>query len=597
MGTRSPSSGADPALTAAIAGALASVDGGPPDVARLLLAAAAVRPASGWEIARAVDAAAPGLLEGREGGLYPLLAAHVHAGRLESRWGTDGAGRPRRAYALPGAPAEDGGPALPVPASAAPARLHRAAREAARDVPGDFERESARAEVLSHLEATAAALARLGVGAEDAARAALREFGDVWKVRTDLGRVHRGRAVVVYARSFPDWVRAFAIYDLVPLLVVVAVLFGVRWKVVQAYNIPTKSMEPTLHGEEDDPDFILVDKTAFLRREPRRWDIVVFYPPREAERRRAGEDPTAFVKRCVGLGGESLNLRGGDLYVDEVLARRPPEIEDAMMVPLYELGPDLRDTARHARLAPIEESFYEFSWKPEPAGAWTVSGGSLDARPGFGETARAAFLKELNNSYMDLDGHLYSQSGVAGDLEVRFVADVPGGGTTVGADLTEGSGDGLERHSVRVGPRGVTLRSGDGAWTSRLARIRPGRPVEVRFRNVDDRLTVWIDGEVVLRVERKPRVSLPSEPAPGGVELVAEGGEARFSGVRILRDIVYIPAGDSFPRTIPPGSFFMMGDNTANSHDSRVWGPVGRDDLIGVPFAVVFPPVRAKLLK
>lgn len=43
---------------------------------------------------------------------------------------------------------------------------------------------------------------------------------------------------------------------------------------------------------------------------------------------------------------------------------------------------------------------------------------------------------------------------------------------------------------------------------------------------------------------------------------------------------------------VPEGSYFMMGDNRANSDDSRVWGPVPEDDLIGEAFFIYWPLTR-----
>ncbi len=44
--------------------------------------------------------------------------------------------------------------------------------------------------------------------------------------------------------------------------------------------------------------------------------------------------------------------------------------------------------------------------------------------------------------------------------------------------------------------------------------------------------------------------------------------------------------------TVPEGSYFVLGDNSRNSLDSRFWGFVKREDFIGEPFLRVWPPSR-----
>lgn len=53
-------------------------------------------------------------------------------------------------------------------------------------------------------------------------------------------------------------------------------------------------------------------------------------------------------------------------------------------------------------------------------------------------------------------------------------------------------------------------------------------------------------------------------------------------------------AGCNFrnPITVPPDHYFMMGDNRGESDDSRFWGPVPEDWIIGEAFATYWPPKR-----
>jgi signal peptidase I len=46
------------------------------------------------------------------------------------------------------------------------------------------------------------------------------------------------------------------------------------------------------------------------------------------------------------------------------------------------------------------------------------------------------------------------------------------------------------------------------------------------------------------------------------------------------------------PITVPPGHYFMMGDNRGESDDSRYWGPVPKKWIIGGAFATYWPPKR-----
>ena len=75
-------------------------------------------------------------------------------------------------------------------------------------------------------------------------------------------------------------------------------------------------------------DRILVDKFAYDFSDPKRWDVVVFKYPEDAK--------TNYIKRLVGLPGETVVIAGGDIWTargDEpaAIARKPPERMLAML--------------------------------------------------------------------------------------------------------------------------------------------------------------------------------------------------------------------------------------------------------------------------
>ena len=79
---------------------------------------------------------------------------------------------------------------------------------------------------------------------------------------------------------------------------------------------------------------------------------------------------------------------------------------------------------------------------------------------------------------------------------------------------------------------------------------------------------------------------------PGDTIAVVNGHVIR-NGKRVDEPFASECAGEECnlnPVTVPPGSYFMMGDNRGNSADSRFWGPVPRDWIIGKAVATYWPP-------
>jgi signal peptidase I len=83
--------------------------------------------------------------------------------------------------------------------------------------------------------------------------------------------------------------------------------------------------------------------------------------------------------------------------------------------------------------------------------------------------------------------------------------------------------------------------------------------------------------------------------------LSIRNGHPVVNGVEAKEDFINPCAGGdgcNMPKTItiPSNDYFMMGDNRGSSDDSRFWGPVPRDWIIGEAFFTYWPPDRIGFL-
>jgi signal peptidase I len=110
-----------------------------------------------------------------------------------------------------------------------------------------------------------------------------------------------------------DWI--------VTIVGAIAIVLAIKAWVVNPYRIPSSSMEPTLHCarpgsgcEARFSDRVLANRFIYHFRKPHRGDIIVFKTPPQAVRR-CGAGGT-FVKRLIGLPGETWEERNGFVYID-----------------------------------------------------------------------------------------------------------------------------------------------------------------------------------------------------------------------------------------------------------------------------------------
>ncbi len=109
----------------------------------------------------------------------------------------------------------------------------------------------------------------------------------------------------------------------------VVLALGIRQFVAEARYIPSRSMEPTLKVN----DRLVIEKIGYHFADPDRGDIIVFWPPEELLGDSQKRD--AYIKRVVGLPGETVEITDGVVLIDG-----EPLAEDYIKAPpSYQWGP------------------------------------------------------------------------------------------------------------------------------------------------------------------------------------------------------------------------------------------------------------------
>lgn len=454
---------------------------------------------------------------------------------------------------------------------------------------------------------------------------------------------------------------------------------------------------PRNHGDQ-----LLVNKQAYLWSSPQRWEIAVFRNPNL---------PTeAYVKRIVGLPGEAVSIRNGDLWINGEIARKPLAVQRTMWIPVYhQEHRSTHDTSFQDRWVstdgwleptsnlrgwrsspttflfreqteggasealPAKSSDSEQNTRSQPAGQtavaaessiswieyqhWVRSGGThittvtLEEWPSDLQLATlppsglkydsktkklssfgvlpddvVSFLKTNSQNLVFLQAidklkaasHLapitdrYGYNPATNSMEPNSVRDIAFVGEL---SLPQDQGrffiqltDGLERYTLDFDSQRESVRLFlEG--TDRPLRVGPwspperGKSVRIEASMIDRQVALAIDGHEVFPAWPISAVPPGAESPRSPVRFGALGGTVRISNPTLFRDVFYTFQRSRHavnrPYPLGPEEYFVLGDNSPVSHDSRQWEKPGvhRKLLVGKPFLVHLPsqPGRLKI--
>jgi signal peptidase I len=369
------------------------------------------------------------------------------------------------------------------------------------------------------------------------------------------------------------------------LAVALIVLFFLKTFVADVKHVDSGSMEPTVFGMEDGGESVLV---LYGRSPLERYDLAVIL--------RQGET-TPILKRVAGLRGETVQISNGDLLIDNhrlgASEPRPPPI-----------------VVFDDRWQSVEDAFHMGAQKGNP---WTKRGDAWDLDASAIASSEQAGLMYLganvNDDYLAPDHSIVHGTDAVNDVIVECEAlarDALGhlrfmlaeqGDTFQVAIQPRDRGDATLR-LTRLGEHEEELATGSAPFALHAWH-------RVRFSNVDNVLMLVLDGVDVLQAGYKENRFHPHDTAregksfPHRVYLGGDGGKFGFRAIRVLRDLYYTRRGHfgvDAPAELGPDEYFVLGDNSADSRDSREWGPVHASEIVGRAVWVVWPPGHVRRL-
>jgi signal peptidase I len=377
-------------------------------------------------------------------------------------------------------------------------------------------------------------------------------------------------------------------------------------------------------------DRILVLKYLYPVVEPKRWDVIVFKEPQGAA--------TNYIKRCAGLPGETIEIIGGDVYVNapgatdegtRYIARKPDHIQQSLWQLVYDndFYPVDEDKPRplyHAD-GPAGTWTWLNPWTPTSnADAWNHdrpvmsdgrhAGGPLMSYAGEGPSGLQFIVPRRRDA---MDPYTFNVLGYNNDLfpsqidpgprhpvgDLRLEALwAPAGGAAASLKMTLGRPDncyqvtwtagGLEL--ARYDMKAKTFERVEAEVAANAPRPQAGKAYRVAMNNVDHSVQFYVEGTRVLsyaetwsaadaRAAERAEEEAGRSIRPDAEVRIEVEGPCTLAHLKLFRDLYYTQteteqvartANEGHPITLKEDEFFAMGDNSRRSLDSRMWTDV-----------------------
>jgi type IV secretory pathway protease TraF len=332
------------------------------------------------------------------------------------------------------------------------------------------------------------------------------------------------------------------------------------------------------------PDRVLVDRWPLLWQSPKRGDCLAFVAPQ------AGG---LAVKRLAALPGETWGLRDGDLHIGGQIIRKSAAERRATQILVHDnryrpkttgLPPRWRPASATSRWRNVEDGF-RGDPGPDPG---PDSGGDFDWleyehwQCTADEISRGVAAAVTDNDSFN-QGDTRRTLNRVHDVWLTCRVRLEKSGRLALAAV-----DGGQRFQIELDPQtgaAALTSAGQALAQRRLERNLASSAMNIEFGLCDQQVLLLIDGRRIF-LHRYARPGNGHGKVLHPLAIGTRGGGLKVSELRVWRDIYYLdPQGlaRDWQASAPlkPGEFALLGDNQPVSLDSRQWGAIGRQAVLG----------------